>query len=120
MPAKFSNWVTKIIAVLKKEIKSEFRTRFALNSILMFAVVTLTTLSFAVGQFSLSNSVKSALLWVVLFFSAMSGLAQVFIKEEESRTAAILKLSALPSEIGKSTRLNSSHQLISYAVFCLK
>src|SRR5258708_19549505 len=28
--------------------------------------------------------------------------------------------SAPISEIGKSTRLNSSHQIISYAVFCLK
>ncbi|OGC79169.1 MAG: hypothetical protein A2145_02320 [candidate division Zixibacteria bacterium RBG_16_40_9] len=99
MPSKFSNWVTKITAVFKKEIKSEFRTRYALNSILMFAVVTLTTLSFTVGQFALTNPVKSALLWVILFFSAMSGLAQVFIKEEERRTASILKLSALPNVI---------------------
>ncbi len=65
----------------------------------MFSVVTLTTLSFTVGQFALTNPVKSALLWVVLFFSAMSGLAQVFIKEEERRTASILKLSAQPNVI---------------------
>jgi len=99
MPDKFSSWVTKILAVFKKEIKSEFRTRYALNSILMFSVVTLTVLSFTVGQFSLTNSVKSALLWVILFFSAMSGLAQVFIKEEERKTVSYLKLSASPNLI---------------------
>ena len=99
MPNKFSNWVTKVIAIFNKEIKSELRTRYALNSILMFSVVTLTALSFTVGQFSLTNSVKSALLWIILFFSSMSGLAQVFIKEEERKTALMLKLAAEPNAI---------------------
>src|SRR4030067_660893 len=74
MPNRFSDWVTKIITVFKKEIKSEFRTRYAFNSLAMFAVVTLTVLSLAVGQFALTDSVKSALLWVVLFLGSV-GLA---------------------------------------------
>lgn len=99
MPNKFSNWVVKIIYIFKKELKSEFRTRYAFNSLVMFAVVTLTILSLAVGQFALTDSIKSALLWVVLFFSSMSGLAQVFIKEEERKTVSYLKLSAAPNLI---------------------
>src|SRR5947208_4342127 len=35
-----------------------------------------------------------------------------------SLVGAIIQV--FPNEIGKSTRLNSSHQIISYAVFCLK
>src|SRR5258708_28167743 len=34
--------------------------------------------------------------------------------------AALLAKDAFPSKDRKSTRLNSSHQIISYAVFCLK
>lgn len=99
MPSKLSNWSTKVVAIFKKEIKSELRTRYAFNSLVMFSVVTLTILSLAVGQFALNDSIKSALLWVVLFFSSMSGLAQVFIKEEERKTASHLKLSASPNLI---------------------
>src|SRR5258708_8202134 len=41
--------------------------------------------------------------------------------ERRLRTRDILHfLSELPSKDRKSTRLNSSHQIISYAVFCLK
>src|SRR5207248_10338632 len=38
----------------------------------------------------------------------------------EERFAAHLKLAKLPRKDRKSTRLNSSHRTISYAVFCLK
>ncbi len=99
MPSKLTDWSTKVVTIFKKEIKSEFRTRYAFNSLVMFSVVTLTILSLAVGQFALTDSVKSALLWVVLFFSSMSGLAQVFIKEEERKTVSYLKLSASPNLI---------------------
>ena len=38
--------------------------------------------------------------------------------EEETSSAVVTKDTATPDR--KSTRLNSSHQIISYAVFCLK
>jgi heme exporter protein B len=60
----------------------------------MFALVTLTVISFAVGAFSPTKEVMAALFWIILFFAAMSGLAQVFIKEEESGTALALKLAS--------------------------
>ena len=50
-------------------------------------------------MFSLSIKVKSSLFWIVIFFSAMSGLAQVFIKEEEAKTSSLLKLVASPESI---------------------
>jgi len=65
----------------------------------MFAVITLTVISFSIGMFSLSSKVKSSLFWIVIFFSAMSGLAQVFIKEEEAKTSSLLKLVASPESI---------------------
>ena len=94
MPRSSVSWVAKVIAVTRKDIVSEFRTRYALNAILMFALVTLTVISFAVGALEPSKEIMAALFWRILFFAAMSGLAQVFIKEEESGTAMILKLSS--------------------------
>jgi heme exporter protein B len=60
----------------------------------MFALVTLTVISMALGLIQLNSELSAALFWIVLFFAAMSGLAQAFIKEEEAGTAMILKLSA--------------------------
>jgi len=87
------NWTAKVLAVTGKDITSEFRTRFAVNAIVMFALVTLTVVSFALGVLSPSGEIMAAMFWIILFFAAMSGLAQTFIKEEESGTALILKLS---------------------------
>ena len=42
---------------------------------------------------------KAALLWVVLFFAAFSGLAHVFTHEEETNTATALRLSAPPGAV---------------------
>jgi heme exporter protein B len=41
----------------------------------------------------------AALFWVIMFFSAMSGLAQAFIREEEAGTSLALKLTADPDSI---------------------
>ncbi len=94
MPTSSVSWAARVLAVAKKDIVSEFRTRYALNAILMFALVTLTVVSFAVGALEPSKEVMAALFWIILFFAAMSGLSQVFVKEEESGTAMILKLSS--------------------------
>src|SRR3712207_7685013 len=47
---------------------------------------------------------------------------QLFTDAREAGRAVIFidEIDALAKEIGKSTRLNSSHANISYAVFCLK
>ena len=85
--------------ILQKDLLQEFKTRYAVNAILLFAVVTLVSVSFSIGTFSASAEVKCALLWIILFFSAMSGLSHIFIREEEKHTADTLKLVALPTSI---------------------
>jgi heme exporter protein B len=65
----------------------------------MFAVVTLAAVSFAVGQYAIGNDVRAAFLWIVLFFSSMSGLGRVFIKEEDANTVHALRLAASPSVV---------------------
>lgn len=99
MATKFLLWVSQVGSLFNKDFKAEFRTKYALNSFLMFAVTTLVMISFAAGPYRLDTIMHAVFLWLTLFFSAMAGLARVFIKEEERGTAYALKLSAVPEII---------------------
>ncbi|MCR4427171.1 MAG: heme exporter protein CcmB [Firmicutes bacterium] len=91
--------VREVLAVLDKDVRSEFRTRYAANSIALFAVTALAVVSFSVTPYSLDADVRAAFLWIVLFFSAMTGLSRSFVREEESRTAMALRLACLPNAV---------------------
>jgi len=92
MEIRSSGSASKAWAVFLKDIKSELRTRYAINAILMFAVVTVFAVSWAVGGTGLAPVLQASLLWIVVYFSSLSGLSQSFVKEEESRTAIALRL----------------------------
>lgn len=81
------------ILVFKKDFKSEFRTRYVINSLLMFVLVTISMIRFAIGDEKIETEILTGLLWIVIFFSASSGLSRIFVKEEEKETASALKLS---------------------------
>ncbi len=85
--------------IFVKDIRQEFKTRYAVNAILLFAIVTLSAVSFAIGTFSAGLEILAALFWIILFFSSMSGLSHIFIREEEAQTADTLKLVARPLHI---------------------
>lgn len=88
-----------VVSIFLKDLRSELRTRYALNALLMFVITTLSVFLFSIGNESVSLDVLSGFLWVVIFFSAMSGLARAFVTEEERGTSMTLKLSALPHAI---------------------
>ncbi|MFC1475769.1 heme exporter protein CcmB [Candidatus Zixiibacteriota bacterium] len=92
MPKGKSSWAGKVLALLAKDLLTEFRTRYALSAIFLFALTTLAAVSFSLGAGGLPAHYSSVLFWVILFFSALSGLAQSFIKEAETRTAVTLQL----------------------------
>jgi heme exporter protein B len=91
--------LSRSAAVFSKDITCEFRTRYAINAIVLFAVTTLVAVSFAIGGVGVSQSVQASLLWIIIYFSAMSGLSRVFVREEESHTASALRLSAAPGAV---------------------
>jgi heme exporter protein B len=121
------NWWAEARAVLVKDLRSELRTKAALGAILVFSLTTIILLSYLIettglgltqaveaqgtpgagGAPTIFVDVKtvarakllSSLLWIVIYFSAMAGLPRVFLKEEEMRTAAALRLNARPSAV---------------------
>jgi heme exporter protein B len=82
------------LEICKKDIRSEIRTRFALNSLLMFVIVSISVVRFSLSELSLTPEIHSGLIWIIIFFSCSSGLARVFISEEERGTSLLLKLCA--------------------------
>ena len=90
-------------AVFVKDLRTEWRTRVAINALLLFAFSVLVLVGYAVGPTRLTLEdrpvVNSVLLWIVLFFSAMTGLSRAFVNEEETGTAAALRLSAPPASV---------------------
>lgn len=88
-----------IIAVFKKDWESELRTRYAINALAMFILVTISVILFSIGQEKVSEHLTGGLFWVVIFFSAMSGLSRAFVSEEERGTTLTLQLIAAPSTI---------------------
>jgi heme exporter protein B len=86
-------------SIFKKDWFSELRTRYAINALAMFILVTVSVILFSVGEEEISPYLTGGLFWVVIFFSAMSGLSRVFVSEEERGTVLLLHLLAKPSTI---------------------
>jgi len=87
-------------AVFVKDMRCEFRTRVAFNSLALFAVTTLAAVSYTIGPYGIAEGDRpyllGALLWIVVFFASMAGLDRAFVKEEETHTAPLLRLAARP------------------------
>jgi len=99
LPQNSAGLVSKALAVYAKDLRLELRTHYAINAILMFGITTLAMVSFSLGQSGLQPQLLAALFWIIMFFSAMSGLAHVFVREEEANTALALKITADPDSI---------------------
>jgi heme exporter protein B len=69
----------------------------------LFAVTTLIAVSFSIGSYRIDEADRpflyAVLLWIILMFSALSGLSRSFVKEQESGTMDTLRLSARPQAV---------------------
>jgi heme exporter protein B len=98
-----SIWAAEAAAVFAKEWRSELRTRYALNTLALFAVTTLVVVSASLGPLGTAagraTDALPVLLWLILLFAAAAGLPRSFVHEEETQTAVALRLSATPSAL---------------------
>jgi len=93
------NWIRGSWAVLQKDLRLEMRSRYALNMLLMFVLSSLLLIAFAIGQEAVSERMQSALLWIVILFSASIGLGRSFVAEEERGTVLLLQLNVPGSQV---------------------
>jgi len=93
------DWLKGALAVLEKDVRLELRTRYAINTLLLFVLSSLLIVAFAVRSEPLTPSLRSVLLWIVILFSAIAGLSHAFVSEEERGTVLLLQLNALPSSV---------------------
>ncbi len=91
--------MTALRAVLEKEFLLEYRTRYGINTILLFVVVSVSLIVFSVSAEFLTSELTSALFWNTAFFAALSALQRGFVSEVERGTMLFLKLSATPTAI---------------------
>jgi heme exporter protein B len=94
-----NDFLQNVIEIFKKELKAEFRTKYVLNSLLMFVLISVAIIRFAAGDEKLDEDIATGLLWVVIFFASVSSLARTFIKEQDKDTINALKLSSIPEAV---------------------
>ena len=94
--------IRRVWAVCEKDVSQELRRRVAVLSVFFFAATALALVSYAIGPFGLPEedrpALQAALLWIVLFFAAATGLPRAFVREEETGTALALR-KTLPASL---------------------
>ena len=88
-----------IFAVLAKDVLSEWRTRYAVSTILLFILTTITMIIIGTIGETLTPAVKAGLLWIIMFFGAMTGLSKSFVSEEERSTSLFLRTAVSSSAV---------------------
>ncbi|MEA1895727.1 MAG: heme exporter protein CcmB [Euryarchaeota archaeon] len=86
----------RCIAIAKKDLTAEFRTKQMLNSMLMFAFLILLIFSFSfVGlrdNHDRITELAPGMLWITFMFAGMLGLSRSFALEQEENCIEGLKL----------------------------
>lgn len=85
-------WLYGTWAVFEKDVRLELRSRYAINTLLVFVLAAALVVAFALGEVPLTPQVQGALLWIVVLFSASLGLGRSFVMEEEGGTVLLLRL----------------------------
>jgi heme exporter protein B len=88
-----------VMTILRKDLQSELRTRYAMSALLMFIISTISIVVFSLGGGTTRIDILSGMLWVVIFFSSMSGLSRTFVTEEERGTSMTLQLLTSPGVV---------------------
>lgn len=95
LPSSGPGLIGRVWAVAAKDATQELRRRIAIVAVLFFAATALALVSFAIGPFGLPEEdrppLQAALLWIILFFAAATGLPRAFVQEEETGTALALR-----------------------------
>ena len=88
-------FLQQVLALLAKDLKTEWRTREIFTSMFVFAVLVLVVFNFAIGADpELIRQVASGVVWIALLFATVLGLQRVgqLESEEDSLQGILLAL----------------------------
>jgi heme exporter protein B len=86
------NFIKSATAVFVKDVQSELRSRYALNTVLAFVASSLMVVLFSVRIMELPPAARGAIGWIVLLFAAMASLSRSFVMETDRGTFDLLRL----------------------------
>lgn len=92
-------WMHGTWAVFMKDVRLEWRSRYAVNLLFMFVLSSLLLIAFAIGREAVGPRIEVALLWMVILFAAALGLGRSFVAEEEQGTVMLLQLNVPGSQV---------------------
>lgn len=105
----------RVWVICGKDIAQELRRRVAIVAVLFFAATALALVSYAIGPFGLPEedrpALQAALIWIVLFFAAATGLPRAFVHEEETGTALALR------KVAPATLVLAGKSLFNFLLF---
>ncbi|MFQ6112074.1 MAG: heme exporter protein CcmB [Nitrospinota bacterium] len=89
------------LAIIRKDLRAELRTKESVAAMLVFAILVLTIFNFALGQAGEDRAtLASGVLWVSFIFAGVLGLNRSFTMEKEAEGIQGLRLSPVdPSAI---------------------
>lgn len=87
-------WLQEAVAVFLKECRTEWRTRVALSGVGLFLLGGLVLIGLAFQGRKVDIDAAAALLWILLLFTAATGLGRGFVQETERGTVLALRLHA--------------------------
>ncbi len=92
-------WIQGSLTIFKKDLKTEFRTRFAFNMVVAFVISSLLLVMFTIKAQELNPTPKSGIIWIIVLFAALSSLGRSFISETDKNTYNLLRLYAKGSTV---------------------
>lgn len=96
-------------AVFWKDMQTELRSRYAINTVLAFVGAALLLILFSLKADQLPPTPKSGLIWIVILFAALSSLSRSFVTETERQTFDLLRIH------GKSTEVFTGKLIYNFA-----
>src|SRR5450432_4446480 len=86
------------LATLMKDIRLEWRSKDALNSMLFFALLIVVIFSFSFDPLAEeSRRIAGGLIWVAFLFAAVTALNQTWARELRNQVLAASRLSPAPA-----------------------
>lgn len=72
-----------ILALVRKDLRLELRTRESIPAMLLFSISTFVLFHFGLDRDALEGDLAAGVLWVTILFAAVLGINRLFVSERE-------------------------------------